>query len=141
MLLNMDERLDKGQLVSDLMSPGRVISQLQSEEFESNDLETEDPVPSEDTHAEREMAEARLDPLPKPLRVQLTTASDCRELLRQLTSLSYKVTDVQILRDLSQTLHSSIATLSSHCDCGEDGLHKEPGTKTATQPEDSHHSK
>lgn len=120
------------QLDYKIMSLGSVISQPQPGEFGSKDhCEAEYPE-TEDAHVEMEMQGVEtLDELPKPMRVQLTTASECRELLRQLTSLSYKVTDDQLLRDLCQSLHASIATLNSHCECGEDGLQKEPGTKTS----------
>lgn len=107
------------------------VMSIRSEDMDMSSVNDDVPEsePIELTHVEPTTPQ-RLHDLPQKTKVQMSTATHCRELLHQLRSLTYKVCNEEVLQNLAKSLNIQISTLDRSINSVE-GFHKEPGSKTS----------
>ena len=72
-----------------------------------------------------------LNPFPKKVKLTTTTANSCREMLKELSSLTYLITDITLLHGLEDKLRQTISQVKDHIETSSSGISREPETKTA----------
>lgn len=108
------------------VADGDTISASHCSTNSANITPLESPMEASDGPAPTDFP---LATLPKKAKVSLTVATECRELLRQLSSKTYLVADQSVLSSLVETLKQQLKYLNSKIDSSEDGLPYDPNRK------------